>query len=308
MHGGAVKQLGNDAQHAVNGVADGARLLEDFLLHVVAVGAEFGRAAVRVHGAHRALLGAQRLARLVEQPVAAALQIDQVALLQIDDLVGHAGQRHRIAGNEMLAALAYAQDQRRAGARADQAFGFVLVHHGQRIGAVQLGDGRAEGVKQVAVVEAVDQMGDDLGVGLADKHIALGLQAGAQRFVVLDDAVVHQRHARRLARLDFARAEAEMRVGVAHRGFAMGCPAGVGNAGEALQVFGLHLLEQLGHAGRAARALQSGAAHAGRIQRMHGDAAGVIAAVLEPLQALHQHGNDVAMGNGADNATHKECS
>ena len=45
------EQLGHDALHAFQRVRDGARLLEDFLLHVVAVGAQLGRAAVRLHGA-----------------------------------------------------------------------------------------------------------------------------------------------------------------------------------------------------------------------------------------------------------------
>jgi hypothetical protein len=41
---------------------------------------------------------------------------------------------------------------------------------------------------------------------------------------------------------------------------------------------------------------------------MHGHAAGVITPVFEPLQALHQHGNDVAGRDGADDATHGEGS
>ena len=49
------EQLGRDAGHAFERVGDGARLLEDLLLHVVAVRAQLGRAAVRVHGAHLAL-------------------------------------------------------------------------------------------------------------------------------------------------------------------------------------------------------------------------------------------------------------
>jgi hypothetical protein len=53
------------------------------------------------------------------------------------------------------------------------------------------------GVEQVAVVQAVDQVGDHLGVGLAGEHVALGLQFGAQFVVVFDDAVVHQRDAAR---------------------------------------------------------------------------------------------------------------
>jgi hypothetical protein len=75
----------------------------------------------------------------------------------------------------------------------------------------------------------------------------------------------------------------------------------VGNAGGALQMLAAHLLQQLGHAGRAARALQAARAHAGG---MHRHAAGVIATVFQPLQALHQDGNDVARGYRADDAAH----
>jgi hypothetical protein len=39
---------------------------------------------------------------------------------------------------------------------------------------------------------------------------------------------------------------------------------------------------------------------------MHGHAAGVIAAVFEALQALDEDGDDVASGNGADDATHEK--
>ena len=50
------EQLGRDAARTPSSVsAIGARLLEDLLLHVVAVGPEFGRAAVRLHRAHLAL-------------------------------------------------------------------------------------------------------------------------------------------------------------------------------------------------------------------------------------------------------------
>ncbi len=39
----------------------------------------------------------------------------------------------------------------------------------------------------------VDQVGDDFGVGFRREDVALRLQLGAQRLVVLDDAVVHHR-------------------------------------------------------------------------------------------------------------------
>ena len=54
------------------------------------------------------------------------------------------------------------------------------------------------GVQQVAVVEAVHQVGDDLGVGLAVEDVAALAQFGAQLVVVFDDAVVYQGDARRI--------------------------------------------------------------------------------------------------------------
>ena len=91
--------------HAFERVGDRARLLEDLLLHVVAVRAEFGRAGVRVHRAHLALDGAPAACRAAcDDPVLAELQVDDVAFFEVDDLVGHAGQRHRVGGEEVLAA------------------------------------------------------------------------------------------------------------------------------------------------------------------------------------------------------------
>jgi hypothetical protein len=102
-----------------------------------------------------------------------------------------------IAGQEVLAVAAHAQHQRRAGARADHAMRFVLAEHRDRIGAVQLAERRLHRLEQVALVQAVDQVADHLGVGLAGEHIVLGLERLPQVLVVLDDAVVDQRDAAR---------------------------------------------------------------------------------------------------------------
>jgi hypothetical protein len=79
----------------------------------------------------------------------------------------------------------------------------------------------------------------------------------------------------------------------------------VRDARGAFELLRLHLREQLGHARGAAHALQARGALRRQAARVHGDAARVIAAVLEPLQALHQDGNDVARGNRADDAAHE---
>jgi hypothetical protein len=70
-------------------------------------------------------------------------------------------------------------------------------------------------------------------------------------------------------------------------------------------VLGAHLIHQLGHTCCAAGTLQ--AASATQTGRMHGHATGVITPVFQPLQALHEDGNDVAGRNGADDATHEDA-
>jgi len=152
-------------------------------------------------------------------------------------------------------------------------------------------------LKQIAVIERVHQVGDHLGVGLAVEHVAALLECRAQFVVVLDDAVVHQRHTTRTLRRIGPRAMAEVRVRVVHRRCAVRGPARVRNADEAFQRRLGHLLGQFGHTRGAARTLQATVG-------MHSHAAGVITAVFQPLQALHQNRNDVAIGNGADDATH----
>ncbi len=252
------------------------------------IGPELGRAGVRLHRAQRALGGSERLAAAVKNPIAPQLQIDHIAFGQIDDLIGHAGQRHGVAGEVVRllrlrgAALslttAHPQHQRRAGARAHHTLRLGGVQHRNRVGAVQPRQRRAHGGQQVALVERIDQMHDHLGVGLAGKGVALGLQLGAQFFVVFDDAVVHQRDPGWALRggIQRAGAVAEVRVRVVLGRRAVGGPARVGDAGASAQAIGLHLGAQFGHTRGAAAALQA----ARRVQR---HAARVVAAVLQPL-------------------------
>ena len=146
----------------------------------------------------------------------------------------------------------------------------------------------------------VDQMGDDFGVGLACEGIALGLQLGAQLVVVFDDAVVDERDAtgRRLARAGTVR---EVRVRVVDCRCAMRRPARVSDAGAALHLVMGDAGLELGHARGTPRAPQFAAL-------MDRDTAGVVAAVLEPLQPFDENRNDVPRADGADDATHDRVS
>ena len=76
-----------------------------------------------------------------------------------------------------------------------------------------------DGLDQVAVEVAGDQVGDDLGVGVAVEDDAFGLELALEGGVVLDDAVVDDG--------DQAVA-ADVRVGVAVGGAGRAWPSGCG--------------------------------------------------------------------------------
>jgi hypothetical protein len=156
-----------------------------------------------------------------------------------------------------------------------------------------LGD-RAHRAEQVASrgaarvrVSLVDQVRHHFGIGLRFETVADRAQFVAQRLVVLDDAVVHQRDG--LVR--------EVRVGVDGVRLAVRGPARVRDADVAGQARRLRLRVQFGHARYGTGALENAVAH-------HGHAAGVIATVFQAAQAFDQDGNDIAVRDRPNDATH----
>jgi len=147
------------------------------------------------------------------------------------------------------------------------------------------------GLEQVAGVQVVDQVGDDLGVGLARELVAQAGQLGAQLIVVFDDAVVDKCN----AGIVFGRRE--VRVGIVRRRGAVGGPARVGDAGEAVEAGLFDLRFEVGHARGGARAGQAAI-------EVDGDAAGIVPAVFEPFQALDQDGGDITLGDCTDDTAH----
>ena len=132
----------------------------------------------------------------------------------------------------------------------------------------------------------MDQVGDDLGVGLRFERIAQRLQARALFLVVLDDAVVDQGH---------AVADVRMRVGLGDA--AMGGPAGVADAQVRVEAFGqrgaFHFRDP------------AGAAHAADLVALdHGDAGRIVTAVFQPLQSFDQYRNHIAIRDRTNNAAH----
>jgi hypothetical protein len=148
----------------------------------------------------------------------------------------------------------------------------------------------AHGGDQVAVVLALDQVREHFGIGLAREAMAFVDELRAQRRVILDDAVVH----------DGKRPRAiEVRVRVFVGGPTVRCPAGVADADVAVQRFAVR--QALGESPELAFGLRP-KQRAGIID--DGDPGGIVAAVFEPPQGVHDHRNAITRPDIANDAAH----
>lgn len=232
----------------------------------------------------------RRVAR-IEHAHAIAAQFGGVALFQKDHLPGGLHDRRDIGGNEVFA-LAHADQQWAAHARADEALLLGLAHHRQRVGASEFLHRALQRAEEIARIGqmVMDQMRNDFGVGLRLEGVAERAQLFALFLVVFDDAVVHQRH---------AGTDVRMRIGFGDA--AMGGPAGMADAQGRAKLLGLRRLCHFRH--------PASAAHAAYLRAVqHRDAGGIIAPVLQTLEPFDEDRNHVAPGDGADNAAHRTTS
>ena len=172
-------------------MADHFRLLVDLLGHEMAVIAlvdEHHRGLRLEHGAlHDRAAGIVNLGALAGDD-------HPVAVLQIADRVGERRERNRVGADEHRA-VAEADRERRALARADQQILLAGEQEGERKSAAQPRQCALDRLdrRRAALHFLGDQMRDDLGVGLGRELGALPFQLAAQLAEILDDAVVHDR-------------------------------------------------------------------------------------------------------------------
>ena len=278
------------AQAAFQGALHHRGLLVDFLEHEVAelalVGG-FGAIAI-LHG-----FALDGLAIDIPDLHAVTADLGDVALLQVHEAVGNLAQRQLVGRQEVLA-QAQADHQRAATASGNQAVRLLHAYQRQAIGTVQALDCGLERVSQVGngLEGVVDQVDDDLGVGLGGEHITQALEFFTQLFVVFDNAVVHDRHF----------VTREMRVGIAFGRRAVGSPAGVSNAQLADQRLGCIGSVKFGDLADATAALQF------TLLGINGQASTVVPTVLEALEAFDEDGGDVSFSYGTNDSTHVYCS
>ena len=137
------KRCGPIAGDAFERVGDRARLLEDLLLHEVAVRTELDARARRLDVDDRRARPARRARRRSRRTRA---HVGDVAFLEIRDAARDRQQRRGVGGEEVVV-LADADDQRAPLPRADDAAGLARRDHRDRVGAVELGDRRLHGAR-----------------------------------------------------------------------------------------------------------------------------------------------------------------
>ena len=174
---------------------DGVRLLVDLLEHEGLETALLGALVVPVDLDDLLL---DHLAVGPHERGAGGCDRDDVAVVEVLAPARLAHERGHRRGEEHLA-VADADHERRLLAHADEQVGMVVVDHDEREVALELGVGLTHRLGEVAVVVALEQVDDHLGVGLGAELVAFPEQLRLQLAVVLDDPVEHDRHPRVVA-------------------------------------------------------------------------------------------------------------
>ena len=201
-------------------LAEALGLLVDLLLHERLVAGALGDLLVPVD-LDRLERDRAAVARPRPRCTDVGRDLDDLAVAGVLDAARLGEERAQVGGEEVLVA-AEADDERRLAAHPDERSGVVVVDDDEGEVALEPAVDGAHGRDEVALVDALDQVGDDLGVGLGAEPVAVGLELGLELAVVLDDAVEHDREPRVVA--------AGERVGVVLGDPAVGRPARVAEA------------------------------------------------------------------------------
>ena len=276
-------------------LGDRVGLLVDLLEHEGGVAAPLGLVLVPGDLLDLALA---RLAGGVGDHDALGADRDDLAVLDLHHGPGLAQEGGDRRGEEGLP-LADADHERAFLARGDERLRVLDVHRYERVVAADLAESGADRGRQVAVVVALDQVGDDLGVGLGAELVTLGDQLAAELGVVLDDPVEHD--------VDVAVLVA-VGVGVLLGDPSVGGPAGVREADRRLRLGD-------GDGALVTAALDRGAKVREVADRAHGidslafeqgEARGVVSTVFELLEPGDQKIATGPLAHVSDDAAHRK--
>ena len=269
-----------------NGVANRVGLFVDLFQHKVGIAALADRLHIPVCGFQFLF---HRLPERIEDLYAVVVQHSNFLVFQQIVISGVFDDCRHIRGNKAFA-LADTHDQRAFAADSVHLLGVVCEDNAQRIGTFQIADGFRNGLNGAAVIAVVQQLCHHFGVSVAGKGHAFSRKEVLEFLIVLDDAVMYDRHS-----------AAAVGVSVYVRGFAMGRPAGVTNAHmPERSALTLHFFLQIFQSALGLR-------HSDFSVLKDSNAGRVIAAVFQFSQTVQQDLRTVPFAHISNNSTHLLC-
>ena len=215
--------------------------------------------------------------------------LHDVAVIGVRDATCLGEERREVRGEEVLA-VAVPDDERRLAAHPDQPVRLVTVDHDEGEMALQAAVHGAHGSEKIAVVDGLEQVRDDLGVGLGAECVTGFLELLLELTVVLHDPVQHDRE------VAFVAARERMGVVLVHA--AVGRPPRVADARRGDRAVLRHGFLQI-------REIPDGADVLEPAVLEERDPGRVIASELEALEAGDEQIFRGAMPDIADDPAHK---
>ena len=208
-----------DAGHPLQGVSDRARLLENFLLHIVTVRSKRDVVIVSRNDLHLTVnRNRATILRRAENPGRVRRNFSNIAFLKENKPFRHARERKHVRGEEVLL-IPEPHDERRAAAGTYHHVRLLRAADSQTETAAETRHSLRHGVEQIAFKVTVDEMRDHLGIRLTRELISLRHELRLQFGIVFNNAVMDERD----------RVVRNHRMGVPDLRRSMRCPPGVGN-------------------------------------------------------------------------------
>ena len=283
VHDDMLAVLGNARRHRV---AHGLRLLVNLLEHEVLVATLFRRLGVPVD-----------LEDLLRHDFAAAIRdvhavrLDDRHLTVIDDVGAPRARDDRgDVGRDEILPFAETDDKRIVLLRADQTVGMLARHEYESVRSFDTRKHLAHRGLEVAVVDFLQQVCDDLRIRLRLEGMTFFNQIFLQRHIVFDDAVVHNGK--------IARAVC-MRMCVAVRRTSMCRPTRMTDADMTCRLISFDDSLEFGKTTHAFF-------HADLLLVQDGDARRIIAAILKLRQPLDEKRRRLTLADITNDSTHKQ--
>ena len=274
---------------ALHGVAQGLGLLEYLLEHEVGETSLLDLAEGELELADDG--GLLDAAEVGDAQLLTALYVCDLLLPEVYDPVGVFDDGGGVGGHEVFV-LSHTDEQGTALAGGNDPVRLLLVDYGQGVGAHDVSQCEGHGIPErdaVGVHHVLDELDYNLGVGLAGEVVAEARELGAQRKIVLDDAVVDDGEPAVLR---------DVGVGVDVAGLSVGRPAGVGYAYAAADILACSQVLEVLHLapGLVDHELRT------VVDQRHSRA--VISSVFQTLEPLYQYRVGLAASHISYYSTH----